>query len=165
MAAGKRGRPKKPAELERLDGNPTKRPIIEPEVVGLGEPFVPPHLHEDAQACIEHIKRSMPPRVYSALDSYALAAFATAWAWHKHAAHVMSDPAFVPIDTDDRGVQRPSPWFRVLNSQSAEMRSWGDRLGLNPAARASLKLPGRDEPKSKFDGLVALTGSSRSLSA
>ena len=162
---GKRGPKPKPAAVERLEGNPGKRPIIEPMVVGLGEPFVPPELHEDAQACIEHIKRSMPPKVYSALDSYALAAFATAWAWYKRAAHVMSDPAFEPIDTDQNGVQRPSPWFRVLNSQSAEMRSWGDRLGLNPAARTSLKLPGQNEPRSKFAGLVALTGSSPSFNA
>ena len=161
----KPGRKPKPAELKKLEGNPGKRRIIEPEVVGFGEPFVPPHLHEDAQACIEHIKRSMPPKVYSALDSYALSAFATAWAWHKHAAHVMSAPDFLPMDYDQNGVMRPSPWFRVLKSQSAEMRQWGNRLGLNPAARANLKLPGRDEPKSKFEGLVAQIGSSPSLSA
>ena len=160
---GRRGRKPKPAAVRRLEGNPRKHPIVDPEVIGLGEPFVPPELHEDAQACVELVKRAMPPSVYSALDSYALAAFATAWAMHKRAAHAMAAPDFQPIITDEAGNRRPSPWFRVLRGQSAEMRSWGDRLGLSPAARASLKLPGPNDPPSKFAGLVALAGPPRRL--
>ncbi len=157
---GKRGPKKEPAQLQRLKGNPSKREIIDPSVMPEGDAFVPPHLHEDAQACVEMIKRSMPKGVYSTLDSFALSAFATAWAWHKHAAHEMNAPDFQPVDVDEKGVARPSPWFRILNSQSAEMRSWGDRLGLTPSARANLRLPGPDAPKSKFDGLVGQIGSS-----
>lgn len=160
-----RGPKKEPAILQKLKGNPSKRPIVEPEVVGTGEVFVPPHLHDDAQACIEMVKASMPPSVYCRLDSFALSAFATAWAWHKHAAHVMNAPDFQPVTIDEKGVSRPSAWFKVLNSQSAEMRGWGDRLGLTPSARANLKMPRPDEPKSKFGDLVAPTASLHSLNS
>ena len=160
-----RGRKKKPSAIKVLDGNPGKRRIVEPEINPTGDIFIPPHLDDDAQACIEVIKRSMPPQLYRAIDSFALSAFATAWAWHKHAAHVMADPEFSPIIIDVTGNQKVSPWFRVLNSQSAEMRSWGDRLGLAPSARASLKLPGQAAEASKFGGLIAHAGSSSSLNA
>ncbi len=163
--AGKGAKPK-PAELKRLEGLPGKRKIEMPTVIAEGPVFIPPHLHEDAQACVEMIKRSMPPRIYSALDSFGLAAFATAWAWHKAATHEMTNPEFEPVLTDRlTQVQRVNPWFRILNSQSAEMRSWGDRLGLNPAARATLKMPGHDAPKSKFAGLSGQTGLSTSLNS
>jgi hypothetical protein len=38
------------------------------------------------------IKQSMPPRIYSALDSFHLAAFGMAWAIHKKAAIDISNP-------------------------------------------------------------------------
>ena len=36
----------------------------------------------------------MPSNVYSALDSFILSAFATAWALHKRAAHEIGAPGF-----------------------------------------------------------------------
>ena len=39
-------------------------------VEGLGEPFIPDHLNEDARACVEVIRASMPDSVYCALDSF-----------------------------------------------------------------------------------------------
>jgi hypothetical protein len=45
-----------------------------------------------------------------------------------------------------------------LNAQAALIASLGDRLGLNPAARAALKLPRARQQKSKFDGLIGRQG-------
>src|SRR6478735_11372952 len=98
---GLRGPKKEPAAAQKLKGNPSKAPIVEPVVIPEGEPFIPPHLDDDAQACIEQVKRAMPPGVYASVDSYALAAFATAWAWHKHAAHHMAAPGFQPVSIDE----------------------------------------------------------------
>lgn len=150
---GKRGpRPKLP-ELKRLEGNPGKRPI---DVIGLeatGEAFAPDHLNEDATACFELIMRSMPPKTYAEADTFGLAAFATAWAWHKRATHEMNAPGFEPIVEGSKGQKQPNPWFKVLKAMSEEMRTWGDRLGLDPKARAALKLPD-EKPASKFAGLI-----------
>jgi phage terminase small subunit len=163
---GKRGPKPKLSALDKLEGNPGKRVIEESGIEALGEPFTPEHLSDDARGCIEAIKMSMPAGVYSALDSFILSAFATAWALHKLAAHKINDPAFEHIiEVGDNGAQAQSPWLAILNKQAALMATLGDRLGLDPKSRAALKLPGAKQRKSKFAGLLGQTGSSPSLSS
>jgi len=162
---GARGPRKKLAALERLEGSPGKRPIEDVGVEALGEPFVPEHLSDDAQGCIEVIKQSMPKNVYSALDSFLLAAFSTAWALHKRATHEVNNPDFQFIVLTPNGCEVQSPWLSILNKQAALMASLGDRLGLDPKSRAALKLPNARQQKSKFDGLIGQAGSSPLLNA
>ncbi|WP_312017279.1 P27 family phage terminase small subunit [Bradyrhizobium sp. AUGA SZCCT0176] len=127
---------------------------------------MPEHLSDDARGCIEVIKQSMPANIYSALDSFLLSAFGTAWALHKLAAHTINDPNFEHVITvGDNGAEAQSPWLAILNKQAALMASLGDRLGLDPKSRAALKLPGAKQRKSKFAGLLGQTGSSPSLSS
>ena len=59
---------------------------------GLGEPFVPEHLMDDARGCIKVIRQSMPRKVYSALDTFLLSAFGTAWAIHKRVTKPLRQP-------------------------------------------------------------------------
>lgn len=160
------GRPRKSPDEHRLDGNPSKRAIPVDVFVPEGAPFVPPHLHDDAQVCAEHIIRSFKTKRLTAPDSYALAAFATAWAWHKAAVHAMNDPAFEPIVQGSKGNDVPNPWFQILNGQSAVMLQWAKKLYLTPADRAALKALGDpDKPKSKFGDLIGQNGSSSSLNS
>lgn len=152
---GKRGPKPKLAAIDKLDGNPGKRVIEESGIEALGEPFVPEHLADDARGCIEVIKQSMPSGIYSALDSFILAAFGTAWALHKLAAHKINDPDFEHVyEVGDNGAEAQSPWLGILNKQALLMASLGDRLGLDPKSRAALKLPGAKQRKSKFAGLI-----------
>ena len=157
---------KKPAVIRALEGNPGKRVIDASGIEGLGEPFVAEHLMDDARGCIEVIKQSMPKKVYSALDSFLLAAFGMAWAIHKMAAHKISDPSFQAVyQINEYGALAHSPWLGVLNKQAMMMASLGDRLGLDPRSRSALKLPGARQQKSKFAGLIgqpALLSSSNS---
>lgn len=159
------GRRRKIAAIEALEGNPTKRLIEESGIEALGEPFVAEHLMDDARGCIEVIKQSMPAQIYSALDSFLLAAFGMAWALHKRAALEVSNPAFNWIVLNSAGSQTPSPWLKILNGQAQLMASLGDRLGLDPKSRAALKLPKANQQKSKFAGLIGQSASSRSLSS
>jgi P27 family predicted phage terminase small subunit len=161
---GARGPRKKLPQLSKLEGNPGKRPIEEYGIEAQGEPFVPEHLSDDAQGVIEVIRQSMPPKVYSALDTFLLAAFAHAWSVHKVAVLEMNRPDFSWLVPTARGVQA-NPWIRIVNSQAQLMASLGDRLGLDPKSRAALKLPAAKQQGSKFDGLFGQTGSSRSLNA
>lgn len=158
------GRREKHPVQKALEGNPGKRVIDASGIEALGEPFVAEHLMEDARGCIEVIKRSMPPKIYSALDSFILAAFAMAWAIHKRAAHEINGPKFPWIVLNSAGSQTPSPWIKILNSQAQLMASLGDRLGLDPKSRAALKLPSARQQKSKFDGLIGRNSSSISSS-
>ena len=93
---GLRGPGKKLPHLARLEGNPGRRPILDSGIEPLGPVFIPEHLSDDARGCMDVIRASMPPNVYSALDSFLLAAFATAWAEHKRAMHEMNSPDFRP---------------------------------------------------------------------
>jgi P27 family predicted phage terminase small subunit len=154
---GRRGPRKKLAEINRLEGNPGRRLIAETGVEALGSPFVPEHLSDDARGCIDIIRQSMPGNIYSALDSFHLAAFATAWAIHKRAAHEIGAPGFQWTTASKRGGPQASPWIRIANQQAGILAALGDRLGLDPKSRAAVKLPDAKQRKSKFAGLTGAT--------
>lgn len=148
------GRRKKLAEFDRLEGNPSRRLIEATGVEALGTPFIPEHLSDDARGCIDIIKQSMPSSIYSALDSFLLSAFATAWAIHKRAAHEIGAPDFKWTTATKRGSPHASPWIRIANQQAGILAALGDRLGLDPKSRAALKLPDAKQRKSKFAGMT-----------
>lgn len=162
---GKRGPAGKAPDEKRLEGNPGQRRIPVDVFTPEGAPFVPDHLSEDATACAEHILRCFKTKRITAPDSYALAAFATAWAWHKAATHEMNSPDFAPLIDGSTGQKVMSPWFKILNDQAGVMLRYAGRLYLTPADRASIAGVGEEKPRSKFDGLIEQSGSSRSLSS
>jgi hypothetical protein len=62
---GRRGPRRKLAEIDRLEGNPGRRRLIEETgVEALGSPFIPEHLSDDARGCIDNIKQSIGPRQF-----------------------------------------------------------------------------------------------------
>jgi phage terminase small subunit len=107
------------------------------------------------------VKRNFASKGLSEPDSYALSCFAMAWAWHKHATIVMSEPGFEPVVTDRIGHQTVNPWFKILNESARVMLSWSHGLYLTPASRAALARPQKG-PASKFDGLIGQRTSSPS---
>lgn len=155
---GQRGPKPKLPKIAKLEGNPGKREVVDSGIDALGEPFAPEHLTDEARACVEVIKASMPPTVFSALDSYTLSAFATAWSVHKKAALEISNPDFKWVVSSARGGDQPNAWLRILDKQAALLATLGDRLGLNPKARAALHVPA-EQPKSRFDGLLGQSAS------
>jgi hypothetical protein len=153
---GRRGPQPKPTALKILEGNPGQYPIPT-GIEACGEPFIPDHLPDDAQGCLEIIKQSMPSSVFSLLDTFALSSFATAWSLHKRAVLAISGPDF-NLETDAR-------WVRLATQQAALMASLSDRLGLDPRSRAALKLPNAKQKRSKFAGLLGQVGSTPGLSS
>jgi phage terminase small subunit len=148
-----RGR-KKLAALNILEGNPSKRPLAATGIDALGEPFVPEHLTDDARGCIEIIKRSMPPNIYSAVDSFLLVAFATAWAIHKRATLEIANPDFVWLTTSATGAQRAAPWVAIANAQAKIMGKLATRLGLDPITRGAMGVAGAPQQIGEFAGLL-----------
>jgi P27 family predicted phage terminase small subunit len=159
-----RGRTRKLPQIEILEGRPGKRPVIADYLPAKGEAFIPEHLPDSAQACMEVVKASMPDGIYSQADTYTIAAFASAWMVHREAVHRMADPGFEWIVTSDVGAKKANPWIGIMNEQARMMASLGDRLGLNPKARLGLKLPAERQQRSKYAGLFGPSVSSPSLS-
>jgi phage terminase small subunit len=143
---GRRGPQPKPTALKVLEGNPGCYRLEPTGIDALGRPYTPDHLCDDAAGCIDVIQQSMPAHVFSALDTFLLSAYATAWSLHKRAVLAISGPDF-NLETHAR-------WIRLANQQAAIMASLGDRLGLDPRSRAALKLPNAKQQKSKFHGLL-----------
>jgi hypothetical protein len=150
------GHNRKLPSIAALEGNRGHKALADFEAAGVeacGAPFIAEHLPLDAQGCIEVITASMPRSVYSTLDSFLLAAFATAWAIHKTACLEIANPAFEPVTTNAQGAQVVNPWLSILDKQAALMASLGSRLGLDPVSRAALKVPGVRK-RSAFEGLI-----------
>lgn len=141
-------------KLVRLDGNPGKGKIVDSGIEAYGEPFVPEHLEGDARGCMEVIKASMPPGIYSLLDTFHLSAFAMAWAIHKRAVQEINDPKFKYTITGSAGNKVVNPWLRILGDQAMKMVSLGDRLGLDPKARAALHLPHATQQRGELEEML-----------
>lgn len=137
--------------MSALKGNPGKRKVRRPSIKPDGAVFVPNYLTGDALDCFNMILGSMPPGTYAATDTGSVAVYAAAWADHKRAVTALATES--PIVAGSTGNLQPNPWFKIQNEAARIMMSMGDRLGLDPKARASL-CPPDEKPKSKFSGLI-----------
>lgn len=155
---GARGPKPQLPEIDKLRGNPGKRKAKapSPKVAPLTDadaPFVADHLSADAKACIELIRQYQAPGIYAKIDGFALAAFAAAWALHKQATQAIDAEGAVCPGSQGQSVV--SPWVRIQADQARIMMSLGDRLGLDPKARAALAVPQENKKtESKFAGLL-----------
>jgi P27 family predicted phage terminase small subunit len=147
------GRPRKSPEARRLEGNPGKRPIPETAIVAGGSITAPDHLSDDAKACIEMIKQSLPPKTFASCDTFLLAAYANAWAEHKRCVEEVNGDDFKHVESGSQGQPVLNPWLKHMNEQARLMLSIGAKLFLDPVARAALKLQD-EKPASKFSGLI-----------
>lgn len=148
---GARGpRPETP-EMQALKGNPGKRKKRSPSLRASGEVIIPNYLEGDARECFEMIVSAMPPQTFASTDVGGIAVFAVAFADHKRATEALkTEPPLVP---GARGGLVANPWFRIRSDAARIMMSMGDRLGLDPKARAGLA-QAPEAPKSKFSGLI-----------
>lgn len=154
---GARGpRPQLP-EVKRVTGDSGKRkkenkPAATVVVAAPGAPFVADFLGDIEKQCIEQIRAMMPPAVYSKVDGFILAAYATQWATFRQATieRQTDTRLMIPGST---GQMVTNPLIGTQMKALEKMAALGDRLGLDPKARAALSLPS-EAPKSKFAGFI-----------
>lgn len=153
---GKRGPKPKPMELRRIEGNPSRRPMNDSAPEAQGRPQPPDYLSAYARTVWDRVIGSMPEKIYTAADQDLLAAYCVQSDLHRSAAEQAGrEGAVIP---SNEGRSYVNPCIKVLNEAARQMTSIGTRLGLDPAARATLKVPKDEKPKSKFEGLVAFPG-------
>jgi P27 family predicted phage terminase small subunit len=153
---GKRGPKPKSIELKRLEGNPGARPLNEDAPRTVGRATMPKYLKGYASQVWKKIVGSMPEKVYSPADEELLGAYCVAAAMHREAVEHVTENG--PTLVSDKGVEYQSPWMGILNTQATKMATIGTRLGLDPAARSTLRVAKEEKVKSKFEGLVAFPG-------
>ena len=146
-----RGRKPDLQVVQDLKGRPNQTRPLKPGLMSTGEIRIPEHLPPDAEAVIEHIKTSMPPEVFGALDVYALTCFAYAWSMHKAAVEGIAADGY--ISASHNGVESPHPWTRLVREAAMVMAKYGPELGLSPLSRQRLANPDR-EPNGKFGKLL-----------
>jgi P27 family predicted phage terminase small subunit len=101
------------------------------------------------------IVSAMPPETYASTDAGGIAIYAVAWADHRRATEALK--AEPPLVAGSKGGLVKNPWFAIRSDAARLMMAMGDRLGLDPKARAGLA-PRKDKPKSKFAGLIGSNG-------
>lgn len=141
--------------LDGFPGHQKGKMYVDEGPKAAGSLFVPDHLPDDAKGMITIIQESMPPGVYARLDSFLVSAYAIAWWVHKTAVEHMSSPDFEWTEVNNEtGISKANPWIGVQQKHAMLMASLGDRLGLDPKARQSLKNAAKGGKKSKFSGLI-----------
>ena len=151
-----RGRKKKPDEIKRLEGNPGKRPLNENAPMPTGHAAKPPYVIGYAEEVWNQIIESMPPNLYTAVDTVVLAAFCVAAGQYREATETLADEGLTIITS--KGEEKPHPALTAQTKSITAITTLGARLGLDPSSRASLTMPHAPKAESKFDGLLAGQG-------
>lgn len=165
---GKRGRKPKPTSLLILEG---KLPADAVEIVA---DLPPAKMHSVAADMIasaewDRVMAAMPPKIYCALDSTALAEYSLAWSMLVRAQTEIEvgGITITVYAVDDNGERyvaavKTNPAVRIWKVAADTLRAASDRLGLNPINRARLNLPTKaDTAKSAFAGLMGRTEAAR----
>ena len=171
-----KGRKPKPAEIARRDGNPGKRPIGDPVLVGSrlievdGIPPVP-----DTLALVDELDDSDAAEVLwrqacALLIEAQIITEGDLWAVEQFVmATLEARRAFFELRTDGstvdtvnpaggRAARTTHPAYRVWRDANTAMLKWGEHLGFTPTARARLGLAigqGRKLAQELGDGLPA----------
>lgn len=160
----KRGPKPKPTNLRIFEGNPSRRALNEHEPQSDLPAVKPSAVGMDEIASLEwdRVLAAMPPGIYSALDTGALATYALAWSLLVKSQkeideHGVTERLFKQTRDGDVllvGVS-VNPAVRTWKAASETLVKMTDRLGLNPSVRTRLQVPQKgSRPESKFAGLL-----------
>ena len=148
----KRGRPKKPDLLKKLEGNPGKRALNGNAPNPSGRPKKPPFVKGYATKIWKQIIESMPPALYTAVDSVVLGAFCVSAGQYRTATEQLAKEGLT-ITSAVSGDVKPHPALQAQTKALNAITTLGARLGLDPSSRASIVMPKARSLDSKFEGL------------
>ena len=133
------GRPRKSRAQREFDHNPGKRPLPnEPEINGGPKP--PAVASKEQIAVWRRLEAAMPPGVWMATDEALLFSYVCAVALHQQAtAQLVGAPLMVAQGS--MGQLIANPLIAIQEKAARLIQQHGTRLGLDPAARASLNAP------------------------
>lgn len=153
---GKRGPPRKPAALNKLNGNPGKREraIIEPQFPS-GEPECPEWLSDRAAEHWRHALDMMRPvpGMVTLADRDFLIQYATAWDDFYSAIDAMKTEGMTTTHAET-GVSHTHPAMGIKMKAREQILRMAALLGFNPSSRSGKQFG--TGPEEKDDPLTAL---------
>ena len=148
-----RGRPRKPNALKILEGNPGKRQLNEDAPSPVGGAEMPVYVKGYAVEIWNQVIGSMPPNLYSAVDSVGLASFCVAVSQYRRATEQLEIEGLTIEDAE--GNMKAHPALTAQTKALNVIAQIGSRLGLDPTSRSAMRMPRDPKAPSKFDGLMS----------
>lgn len=157
----KNGRPPKPTRTKKAEGNRGKRPLNESDLAREPvDPDCPEHLSPEAKVIFAYLVRELrADGIFQRVDSVQLGNLAQAYAIQIEAQTMFNNMTrfermFMKTPS---GYPMPNPLLGIIHSQGKIIDSIAAGFGMDPAARARLKIdpppPGADGPRGPMDDL------------
>lgn len=144
MAGTRRsGRKPKPTRSKALTGNPGHRSLNadEPLVTALTHADAPSWLNKVAKAAWKfYAPQLIASRVLTAIDLHNLEAFCVAYSRWRKAESMLARNGLTCVGAGGGLMKHPAA--TVVNEALRQMTSYGAALGLSPADRSRIKVPG-----------------------
>lgn len=145
------GPPRKPSAWRRAEGNRGKRAWNHQEPrPPKDHPDCPAHLSEEAREewfRLVDVLREMG--VITVIDRAVLAAYCQAYGrWVEAEEKLKETPLLIKTPS---GYIQQSPWLNVANRQMELMGRYMTEIGLTPASRSRIVVPGKPEDDAKID--------------
>jgi P27 family predicted phage terminase small subunit len=154
---GQAGRRPKSAVIKKLEGcrghhGPLPEQIkIDPRI-----PEIPEFLDDYARAEWNFVAPGLCAMgILAEIDKGLLTAYCQAWSVAKRATKEMGTE-FTQIGST--GTVVANPLVGIANKAWADVVKYGSELGMGETARARMGLQGQKHQKSKFEGLIAISG-------
>jgi P27 family predicted phage terminase small subunit len=142
----------KPTRVKELSGNPGKRKLNKAEPKPSGLPSPPTVMTNRAKTVWKRLVLAMPPGVFTATDSYLLAAYCEVVATHQLATGKIAGGEIETVGST--GQAKLSPWFGVQSDAASKMASLGAKLGLDPVSRQQINADNGDQAPDEFGDLI-----------
>lgn len=158
------GRKPKPAALEKLEGNPTKRKIKKEIAMPLDMPDSPQPLDEYALEEWNRLAHGLNAvGVLSRMDMGVMAAYCDSYSQWRRATELLRDilhsgpggNLLSLVQIDKTGLMVKNPLTERSDKAKADMVKYAAELGMTPVARARIAVEGKPQ-KSKFSGLIGV---------
>lgn len=149
---GARGPAKKPAELEKLQGNPSRRKIIDDVKFETPKetPSAPLFLDRIAKKEWERIAPLLhKSKLLTEADIATLAAYCSAYSMWVKAEKEIRVKGELTYETD-KGNQMQIPEIGIANQSKKQMLIFAKEFGLTPSARAGLHIDNPEEQESSI---------------
>lgn len=143
---------RKPTAIKEIEGNPGKRALNKSEPKPSGLPSPPTAMSNRAKTVWKRLVVAMPPGVFAATDSYALAAYCEAASNHQLATAKIAGGEIET--TGSTGQTKLSPWFAVQSDSARLMATLGAKLGLDPVSRQAINSDHKDQGSDEFGNLI-----------